>query len=268
MFTLGRDIDIHYPTNRLILIIAAISGLVGSLLFTDLITGLKIAGAVFLTWVLTRETEPKREYAAFMSVVITLLFIFLTDVVVMAGFIELLYIILLLRIINTTSGKHPTLIDAGVLLLLASYLSYSQSNLLYLSIYFIGLFISQIFKDHPSLNNLSMLTAAISILYILYAFITKATFSSPILSTFTLILLLGLYLFSVYSDRTKKIYDDGGNVVESNKIFKAQVFFTVIVFLLIFLSKPFVVNMIVYIASIVGAVIYRPLSKQFHFEDS
>ncbi|MDN6162402.1 MAG: hypothetical protein L0I79_06485, partial [Atopostipes sp.] len=201
MFTLGREVDIQYPTNRLILIITAISGIVGGILFTSLITGAKIAGAIFLTWAFSRESDPKREYAAFVSVTIALLFIFLTNVAVMASFIELFYVMLLLRLINTTSGKQSTLVDAGILLLLAAYLSYNQTTLIYLFLYLIGLYMSQFFKDYSLLNNLSALTALISSLYLIYSFVTKASFSSPILSLFTFILILAFYLFSVYLDR-------------------------------------------------------------------
>lgn len=265
MFTLGRDIDIHYPTNRLILIIAALSAVLGVFLFGDLLTGVKMGAAIFLAWVFGREADPKREYAAFVGVAIALLYSVLSDVFMIA-FIELLFVVLLLRIINTTAGKNPTLFDAGVTLALAIYLYMSENNPLFLFIYFIGLFISQAFKDDQLLNIFLAAAAGGSGGYTLYLLNAQSAFSSPILSPTSLLLIAGLYGLTAYLDKNKKIYDDAGYLIDSDKIFYSQIFFAVLVLLLAFLSEPLITNMIIYIAAMAGSIIYRPINIFFKFE--
>lgn len=265
MFTLGREIDIHYPTNRLILIIAGITGIIGAFLSASPVIGVKMAVAIFLTWAFGREADPKREYAAFVGVPIAILYSFLSDAF-MITFLELFFIILLLRIMNTTSGNQPTVLDAGIVLALAAYLYYSTGYPIFLLIYFIGLFLSQAFKENKSLNILLGALAVGSGGYTLYLLSSQARFSSPILSPFTLILLMILYVLSVYQDKDKKIYNDAGTLIDSDKIVISQMFFALVVLLLVFLSDPLIGNMIVYISSIAGAILYRPINKIFKFE--
>lgn len=266
MFTLGREIDIHYPTNRLILIIAAITGIIGGFLSANLLTGLKMGAAIFLTWAFGREAEPRREYAAFVGVTIAILYSFLTDGFMIA-FLELLFILLLLRIMNTTSGQQPTILDAGSVLALAGYLYYSTGYPIFLLIYFMGLFLSQAFKENKLLNIFLGAAALASGGYTLYLLSTQARFSSPILSPFTLILLITLYILTVYQDKDKKIYNDAGSLINSGKIVIAQIFFALVVLLLAFLSDPLIGNMIVYTSTIAGVILYRPINKVFKFEE-
>lgn len=266
MFTLGRGIDMYYPTNGLILALTALSSILGLYMFGNLGTGFLMAGIVFLTWALGRETDPKREYTAFAGVIIAFLFIFLSDSV-MIHFLELLFVILLLRLINSSSGAQPTLLDSGIILGLSAYISYSQENYLYLILFFIGLSFSQVFKEKKILKYLSTLLAIISVGILIYLFFTQAAFSSPILSPISLIALLALYLLTVYLDREKKIYDDANHLIDSNSVLFSQFVYGLIILSFTFLTDPVIGNMIVYLSSIAGAIIYRPISRYFHIED-
>lgn len=265
MFTLGRGIDIHYSTNRLILIISAVSGVLAGLLFGDFLTGIKVAGTIFLSWAFGRETDPKREYGAFVGVAIALLYSLTTDAF-MVQFLEILFMMLLFRMINQTAGEKPSLVDAGVTVSLAVFLYYSASNPIYLLIYLIGLFASQAFKEDQLFHIILAAGAGFSGGYILYSLGEQASFSSPILSPMTLILLAVLYVLTSYLDRKKRIYDDEDRLMDNSQILIAQAFFALSVLLLSFLSTPLFGNMVIYVSAMAGSIIYRPINRLGHFE--
>lgn len=266
MFTLGRDIDIHYPTNRLILILAALSGLIGVFFFNDWLTGVKIAGAIFMSWAMSRETDPKREYGAFVSVAISFILIFFTDVFQIA-FLELLFVMLILRIINTTSGEQPTLLDAGIIFILVAYLSYTGETAVYLAIYFIGLSLSPIFKENQSFRRITSIFAISSGVYLIYLLINQDTFTNSLIGPLFLLSKVLLYALFIIRDRKKKIYDDAGNLVDSNKILKAQFFLLGVISVVQFLTNPAIGNIIIYYSSTIGVALYGFISQYFHLED-
>lgn len=266
MFTLGRDIDIHHPTNRLILILAALSGILGAFLFSDWLIGVKIGGGIFISWAMSRETDPKREYGAFVSVAIAFILIFFTNVFQIA-FLELLYVMLLLRFINTTSGDQPTFFDAGIILSLAAYLSYSDESLIYLLIYFIGLFLSPIFEEKLSVKRITGLLAALSGLLLIYLLISQGSLSNSLIGPLALFNQLLLYLLFSIRDREKKMYDDTGNLIDSNKILKSQIFLMGVIIVFLFLTNPLIGNIIIYYAATIGVALYGFISQYFHIED-
>lgn len=263
MFTLGRDIDIHYPTNRLILILAALSGLIGVFFFNDWLTGVKIAGAIFMSWAMSRETDPKREYGAFVSVAIAIILIIFTDIFQIT-FLELLFVMLILRFINTTSGDQPTFFDAGIILVLASFLSYIDKSLVYLALYLIGFFLSPIFKEKKVLKIITSLLATLSAVYLIYLLLSQGSLTNPLIGPLSLLSQVLLYsLFSI-RDRKKKIYDDAGSLVDSSKILKAQIFLLVIISVFLFLTNPAIGNIIIYYATTMGVALYGFI---FHIKD-
>lgn len=264
-FTLGREIDIQYATNRYILIITLVSTLLGMILRGDFVTGLQVGGTIFLTWVLGREIDPKREYSAFIGVAVAFAYSFLADTF-MVSFLELAFIMLLLRLINRTCGSKPTLLDAGVIFGLAAYLYYSFNNPIFLILYVIGLFISQTFKEDQLFNIFIAAGAGFALGYLFFLMTNNLAFSSPILSPWFLILLTFLYGIVSYLDHDRKVYDDKGQLISSVRIVRAQLFFAFAVLVIAFLSDSLFGNMVAYIAAMAGAIIYRPLNEIFHFE--
>lgn len=265
MFTLGRNLDIQYPTNRLIIIIAGLATIIAILMSADFLTGLKMGAGIFLTWVLGREADPKREYAAFIGVVFALIFTFMTDAYLIS-FLEILIVVLLLRMINRTSGKKSTPVDAGITLAVVAYFFYIEKNPVYIFIYLIGLFISQIFKNQQLLKFLTGTAALISFFYLFYLFISQAAFSSPLLTPISLTIVLFLYGITSYLDHERDAYDDQGNLIDSVYIARAQLFFAFIVFVLAFLTEPVFANMLLYLSAMAGTILYRPLNNLLQFE--
>lgn len=265
MFTLGRNIDIHYPTNRLILMLTAVTAVISFFISGNIMTGIKIGGTIFLTWALSRELDPKREYGAFVSVVLALYSFFVSFEIAL---MEVLFFMLILRLISTTCGKQPTWFDAGTILALASYLSYSLENPAYLLLAFIGLFISGTFKRNQMLHRILSLLAGGSGGYLLSMLFLDASLDTPILSFPFLLILIILYSSFSFFDRNKgaKIYDDQQNEISPLKILKSQLFFAVSLLFLTLVSDLEVGNMILYSASLAGLTIYGIFSKITKFE--
>lgn len=266
MFTLGRSIDIHYPTNRLILILAVITAIIGSFTSGDFVTGLKIGGSIFLTWALSRELDPKREYGAFVSVALALYSLFIPFEIAL---MEVFFFMLILRIISTTCGKPPTWFDALTVLGIAGYLSYASDNPLYILLAVIGVFVSGALKNIELLHRILTLLTGGSIGYILSMFFVDATFDTPILSFPSILVITIAYSLFAYFDlnNEQKIYDDENNEISPTKIFKSQLFFAVSFILIILFSKLTIGNMILYVSSMIGLTLYGMISRIVKLED-
>lgn len=264
MFTLGREIDIHYPTNQLILILAALSAVIGIFTSGDIMTGIKIGGTIFLTWAFGRELDPKREYGAFAGVVLAFYSFLVTF---NAGFMELFFLILLLRLINSTSGDQPTLLDAGIVLALSVFLSVTLGNPIYILLYLIGLFLSDVLKENKVVQIVLAILAGGSVGYIIYLLTSQGSFKSPLLTPLSIFSLVFLYSLYAYLDKDKKIYDDQENEIDSIKILKAQLFFAGTVIILALLADPIIGNMILYTSAMAGLVLYGQISKIVKLED-
>ena len=125
--SLARIVDPRYPTNLSILIIAAIAG--GGYLIYNLSAGTDLLSAfgaafvfavgIFLTWALGREIDPEHELAAFAGL---LLFIPGYLVLGASDLIMLLTILLLVRMLNQTTGLQPKFLDLLAIIALGSVL--------------------------------------------------------------------------------------------------------------------------------------------------
>jgi hypothetical protein len=127
--TIGRALDPSYWSNRLILILMAAAAAAG--LIWGLVSGLRAWGAIltggrsglalFLGWALTREIDPDQEWAAFAAVGFTALGL------VYLGQPELgvvFWVLLLLRVVNHTTGLSASLLDTLGLVGLGAWLSF------------------------------------------------------------------------------------------------------------------------------------------------
>ena len=116
--TLGRPIDLGYPTNRAIAVLAAfvfVSRLGVGLAHGDgawsaLLLALQTAGAVFLAWALGRETDPDRPVSAFFAAAGAL-----TSTILLGPphFLLIFWFLLSLRIVNRSTGLPPGALDFG-----------------------------------------------------------------------------------------------------------------------------------------------------------
>lgn len=254
MFTLNRKIDIHYNTNRWILIIAALVSVLGIFISGDLLTGLKIGLAVFLTWAMSREIDPKREYAAFASVVFSLYSLF---VVFKVDLLLVFFILLATRLVNHISGKKPTLLDLASLIGLAVFLSFNSKNIVFIFLLVLAIVLSDKFKEKKALNIALIVVSIASLSYIVFEFVSNG-FRYDISSyplAFLSLLLVSYFLF-IFLDKNKSTINDKNNQADSDKILKGQVFFGISVVALILFSEISIGNIIIYASSIVGVILY------------
>ena len=128
--TIARPVDPSYPTNRAIIILILLvfaggSGVylyLGSAPSESFISGLVAAVVVFLAWAIARELDPDPEYAAFLPAAISIpLLVFIP----VHGLLAPLFLLLLLRVVNRTTGLPAGVLDSAAILLLSGWLVYS-----------------------------------------------------------------------------------------------------------------------------------------------
>ena len=132
---IGRPLDPNYPTNRAIVAVAVLVGLVGGavqLFITDsglldsLVWSVEAAGGVFLAWALSRELDPDNEMSAFVSAGLWILSL---AVINAPGLLALLWFLWSLRIVNRTSGLAAKPLDSVLFLTLGSWLAFQTSGI-------------------------------------------------------------------------------------------------------------------------------------------
>lgn len=127
LITITRPIDPMYPTNRAIIILtllvsigAAGSSLyLGEVLSSAILQGFIAGIAIFFAWAISRELDPDSEYAALLppTICIPLLVVFPAP-----GLLASLFLLLLLRVVNRTTGLPAGILDSVALLLLTGWL--------------------------------------------------------------------------------------------------------------------------------------------------
>ncbi|WP_048127307.1 MULTISPECIES: hypothetical protein [unclassified Methanosarcina] len=126
--SLIRSIDLDYPTNRVIVIITllflfGITGLqlvIGKDISSALYLGLRAGTSVFLTWAFARELDPDNELSAFFAAFLGCAgFLFFPSPFLLALFLELL----LIRIVNRSTGRSSKTFDSLAVLLLSGWIS-------------------------------------------------------------------------------------------------------------------------------------------------
>lgn len=113
--SVGRAIDPAYPTNLALIVLVSAVGVATGIWQNSAIWGLRAGIAVFFGWALTRELDPEREMAAFVSaflVILMLLLVGLPD-----G--PMFWLLLAMRVVNRTTGLAATWLDSLLLLALA-----------------------------------------------------------------------------------------------------------------------------------------------------
>jgi hypothetical protein len=126
--TIGRSFDPSYPTNRAIAIVTILV-MVGGALFQlvsgegwgeGVLWGANAGLSVLLTWVLCRELDPDHALSAFVAVGLALVGLFLWGVPRLA---VIFWLIVVMRLVNRTTGAPAGLLDSLGVLGLGSWLS-------------------------------------------------------------------------------------------------------------------------------------------------
>lgn len=260
MFTLGRVIDFNYKTNKIIALLSLVIAIVGWILTGEVFSGLYIGIGVFLTWALSRELDPKRDYSALLAAAFSLLNLFYYENIQL---LVIFWILLLMRIVNGITGKERTTFDIFSVLGLTIYLSLNNKN----SIYFIIFVLAMVFIIKVSEKKAELLIAiGISLGFFIVEsfFMEYLSFNRINDLNFTNILVISILFMSFilfWFLSKDEVEDDLGNKVKRYSILASQALYSIAVLLLFFFSSMGMNNLVIYLSVVVGVTIYFVGSK-------
>ena len=125
--SLARVVDPRYPTNFAILAISFLTA--GALFFINfyhaedilgsIAAAVSIGASVFLTWAIGREIDPEHELSAFAGLILVIPGFWILGA---PDLVFVLTLLLLLRILNRTTGIQPKLLDLFTIIAFGSFL--------------------------------------------------------------------------------------------------------------------------------------------------
>lgn len=255
MFTLGRKIDINYPTNRLIVILSLIVTVIGWGITGEILSGLSMGGGTFLTWALTREVDPSHEYSAFLCVALSLLNLFYYERIQL---LVIFWILLMMRLVNGMTGKSLTPLDIFSVLGMTLYLSLTSQNSIYLLPFIVAMALVLIFEKK---KTLALIGGGISLLaFITQSFVLNHLSLSPMaiskpVNIAVIILMVASFIVWVFLSKNQ-VKDDFGNIINRAKILSSQVIFSLILISTYLFGDMAINNLIIYLSVIIGVVVF------------
>jgi hypothetical protein len=222
-----RSIDLAYPTNKAIVIISLffflgilfIQFISGKDLYSALYSGLRGGGSVFLAWALAREIDPDNELSAFVAA-----FLVFTGFLLFPSPLLLVLVleILLLRIINRSTGMPSKILDSFAVLLLSGWISFQES-------WIFGLFAAlafflDSFLPKPNQKNLFFGSAALIVSILTFADNAgkENVFLDANLGLFVLIVTLLFISNTLSSSKIKSTGDLTGKPLDPLRVQAAQ----------------------------------------------
>lgn len=129
---ISRVLDPREPTNLTIAIITLMVGIVagvvhlatGNALIDSAFWAVNAAGGVFLAWAFSREIDPDHKFSAFVSTGLAIISLLLVNP---PGLLAPVWYLVIVRILNQTTGLRATVIDATIALGLAVWLAFQFS---------------------------------------------------------------------------------------------------------------------------------------------
>lgn len=111
---IGRAVDPRYPTNlAIILLMLAVAAGCG-VAAADAGAGARAALDVFFAWALCRELDPDHDLSAFLAAALVLLGL----AAAAPASVHLFWLLLVVRVVNRTTGLSATLIDSALVVFL------------------------------------------------------------------------------------------------------------------------------------------------------
>lgn len=232
---LGRPLDPGYTSNRGIVLFSLVSlagavlveALRGRPILSAIVFGFVAAVAVFFGWALARELDPDHDVSAFLAAVIAFAGVW---VAYPPGLLVLLLILLLLRIVNRSTGMASRPIDSAVVALLAAFLTWGGA-------WYLGVAAAAAFwldaRLRPSHRPQYYVSVAMLVVVVAYGATNGDGFALtseiwaggaiwavavvPLLATLTMIPLIGA------SRSVRSFADQGGDRLNPERVRAAQV---------------------------------------------
>lgn len=209
--SVARSVDLSYPTNRAIVIItllfflgtAGFQLILGREISSASASGLKAGASVFLAWAFARELDPDNEFSAFVAAFLGCAgFLLFPSPFLLALLLELL----LIRIINRSTGLPAKTFDSFAILLLSGWISFQRE-------WIFALFTALAFfldSSLPKPNRRNRIFGGIAFMVSLIAFMRTAGNESILMNTqLGLFALAATLLFIQQTLRSRKIKSRG-----------------------------------------------------------
>ena len=225
----GRPVEWNYPTNRAISVITLVvvsGGIIyklfsGEQLLHSLGWGFGVGFSVFFSWALCREVDPDHDLSAFVAAGLTLIGVFFFYP---PTFIGLLWLILMLRIVNRTTGRKPYVQDSIILTLLSAWFTF-QGYWIYGLITMIAFYLDSLL---PSRHKRQIYFSLVNALIIIVIWIFKgypATFANfPLAFPAVPVLIIILFIPLMLSYRNvRSVGDETGERLQPSRVISAQI---------------------------------------------
>ncbi|BAC89758.1 hypothetical protein [Gloeobacter violaceus] len=142
---IGRPVDPSYPTNRTIALIAGITAVGGSVIqlflgapwLQSALWGFTAGISVFLAWAIARELDPDRDLSAFVAAGLAIVG---TGIWGLPNLGILLWLMLVVRVVNRTTGLSVKWSDSLAVLALGGWLAF-QGNWAYAALTAVALWL-------------------------------------------------------------------------------------------------------------------------------
>ncbi|UFP96238.1 hypothetical protein [Gloeobacter morelensis] len=170
---IGRPVDLSYPTNRAIALLAAVTTFGGSVfqLFMGApwlqsgLWGLTAGIAVFLAWAIARELDPDKDLAAFVAAGLAMVGVALWGLPNLA---VLFWLLLVVRVVNRSTGLSVQWSDSLAVLALGSWLAF-QGNWAYAALTAVALWLdSQLMPANRGQVAFAAVGAALTLLALVF----------------------------------------------------------------------------------------------------
>jgi hypothetical protein len=225
---IARPIDPNYPTNLAIAVLAMIVAAAGTIF--QLLTGMELipsagwgisAGfAAFLAWALSREFDPDHGLSAFVGTGLALLGLWFLD---LPNLMTLFWMLVLVRIVNRTSGLPARILDSLLLLGLGSWLTWQGNwgfGLVTALAFFLDSRLPPPHRHHLPFAGLALLVTAL-LFAVKGSLLGEGKLSVPVL----LAVLIASALFVVViltSRRVRSVGDETGEPLSPKRVQAAQ----------------------------------------------
>ena len=262
-----RSIDPGYFPNLAIILLAIATDITGFIVYpllfnsTSLIEsilwGIRAGISVFLSWAMAREIDPDHNLSALFVAGLTFILIFVFSFQ-LSGIILLVWILLIIRVLNRTSGKYASILDSLVILGFGVWFTY-QEGWVYIFITFF-VFLLDSLMILPNKNHLYF--AVISFMILFASIISNGSMILNIPSFLNGLILLSvsiLFLLQISASSRIRSFDDQGKCrLDSKRVRVSQLLVLITGLSIVLLGNYYgMMSMIPLWVAISGVFVYR-----------